>query len=371
MQFVVIGNPENRRVTLFTDAVTRRGLPTPIVASYHDLLTERISLGDVVPSGSVIRLDSPGENADVERLLIQRGSRQTDRIESEWQPGRILHQRRWFHGFRSLMESFDGVCSDSAWMSSPRDIPILFEKPTCLNRLATAGVPVPRSLGIVSSFEELQALIERTDERRLFLKQPWGSSASGVLAFQTNKRQTIVTTSTEMVSTPDGVELYNSLRVRRYTTFPEIRQLIDTLGHDGLHVECWLPKAGLAGKTFDLRIVTIAGEPRQMVMRTSSGPLTNLHLGNQRGDLALLRSRMSEATWETMLETCRQTAAVFPKTFCLGLDVLIRPNFRSCAIIEANAFGDLLPRVWDRGEDTYTAQVTAWQRATLRRPSRN
>lgn len=362
MQFFVIGNPENRRVTLFTEAARRCGLRTPKVISYRDLLTDRVSLADIIPTHANIRLDSPGENADVERLLIERGSQPHEQIESNWEPGRIIHQRRWFEGFRSLLESITGSCPQPIhWMSSPADIPVLFEKPTCLNRLATAGVPVPRGLGIVSSFDELQTLIERTGERRLFLKQPWGSSASGVLAFQSNKHRSIITTSTEMITSNGRVELYNSLRVRRYTDLHEIRQLIDTLAIDGLHVECWQPKAGLAGKTFDLRIVTIAGEPRHMVMRTSAGPLTNLHLGNRRGDLSALRAKMTDAAWETMLETCRQAAATFPNVFCLGLDVLIRPNFRSCAVIEANAFGDLLPGVSDRDEDTYTAQINAWR----------
>lgn len=373
VSFIVIGNPENRRVTLFTDAVRRCGLPTPTVVAYSDLLTDRISLSEVVSTDAVVRVDSPGENAEVERRLIQRGSHSHEEIETAWEPGRIIHQRRWFVGFRSLLQSFAEACPAANWMSSPQDIPILFEKPTCSDQLAAAGVAVPRSLGVVSSFDELQALIERTGERRLFLKLPWGSSASGVLAFQSNKRQMIVTTSTEMVSQDSGVELYNSLRVRRYTKPDEIRLLIDTLGEDGLHVECWIPKAGLAGKTFDLRVVTIAGEPRHMVMRTSSSPLTNLHLGNRRGNLELLRAKMTNAAWEAMLQTCRQAAAVFPHTFCLGLDVLIHPNFRSCTVIEANAFGDLLPGVTDRGEDTYTAQITAWlsRCKTSAYPSRN
>lgn len=373
VNFIVIGNPENRRFTLFTEAVQRCGLPTPTVIAYRDLLTDRVSIGDVVSTNAVVRLDSPGENAEVERLLIRRGSLPQEHIENEWETGRIIHQRRWFRGFRSLLAAFAEASSQATWMSSPADIPILFDKPACLSRLAAAGVPVPRALGVVFSFDELQSLIERTGERRLFLKQPWGSSASGVLAFQSNKQQTIVTTSTEMVTRDTGVELYNSLRVRRYTEPREIRQLIDTLGQDGLHVECWLPKAGLARKAFDLRVVTIAGEPRHMVMRTSSGPLTNLHLGNRRGDIAALRAKMTDAAWAMMLETCRQAAAVFPNVFCLGLDVLIRPNFRSFAIIEANAFGDLLPGVIDRGEDTYTAQITAWMRQwkSTASPSRN
>jgi hypothetical protein len=60
-------------------------------------------------------------------------------------------------------------------------------------------------------------------------------------------------------------------------------------------VEEWVPKAGIADHTFDLRIVTIAGQPRHTVLRLSKAPMTNLHLGAHRGALQEVRSRMAEA----------------------------------------------------------------------------
>ncbi|HEY3321300.1 MAG TPA: hypothetical protein VGP72_12590 [Planctomycetota bacterium] len=56
-----------------------------------------------------------------------------------------------------------------------------------------------------------------------------------------------------------------------------------------------MPKAGIADHTFDLRIVTIAGQPRHTVLRLSKAPMTNLHLGAHRGALQEVRSRMAEA----------------------------------------------------------------------------
>ena len=44
-----------------------------------------------------------------------------------------------------------------------------------------------------------------------------------------------------------------------------------------------MPKAGLAGHVFDLRVVVIAGRARHAVVRMSRGPMTNLHLLNRRG----------------------------------------------------------------------------------------
>ena len=37
-------------------------------------------------------------------------------------------------------------------------------------------------------------------------------------------------------------------------------------------------------------MVVIAGRPTHVVVRTEPGPMTNLHLGNVRGDLAALRA---------------------------------------------------------------------------------
>ena len=85
-----------------------------------------------------------------------------------------------------------------------------------------------------------------------------------------------------------------------------------------------------------------------------------MNLGNQRGDLAAVRVRLGPH-WEDIQETARRVARVFPKSLTLGLDVLIRSDFRRHAVLEVNAFGNLLPRLLDRGEDTYTAAVLAWQ----------
>ena len=55
----------------------------------------------------------------------------------------------------------------------------------------------------------------------------------------------------------------------------------------------------------------------------------------------------------------RLFAARFPGSLYMGIDLLISPDYRSHAILEVNAFGDLLPGVLSRGVDTYTAEVLA------------
>lgn len=88
--------------------------------------------------------------------------------------------------------------------------------------------------------------------------------------------------------------------------------------------------------------------------RTCPSPSTETTLKPAR------QSRLGNAKVAAIEQTCRQVAALFPGSLRLGLDVLIAPGFRSHAVLEANVFGDLLPGVLHRGQDTYTAQVAAW-----------
>lgn len=97
------------------------------------------------------------------------------------------------------------------------------------------------------------------------------------------------------------------------------------------------------------------------VVRTSRSPITNLHLGNRRGDLEMLRQRMSRQAWSEVLQLARQAAATFPSSHMLGLDILLQPGYRRPTMLEVNAFGDLLPGVLYRRQDSYEAQVRTFR----------
>ena len=62
---------------------------------------------------------------------------------------------------------------------------------------------------------------------------------------------------------------------------------------------------------------------------------------------------------------CERAAACFPRTLCVGVDLLPAVGWRRFAVGEVNAFGDLLPRLTGlpgsgaEGLDTYAAQVAA------------
>nr|WP_245730209.1 STM4014 family protein [Micromonospora pallida] len=135
--------------------------------------------------------------------------------------------------------------------------------------------------------------------------------------------------------------------------------IVDRLAPDGLHVERWLPKAGLAERVVDLRVVVVAGRPTHAVVRAGRGPITNLHLGNARGDLAALRAAAGPANWAAAMATCARAAACFPDTLHVSVDLMFLVGWERHAVAEVNAFGDLLPGVLADGRDTYATQVHA------------
>jgi hypothetical protein len=376
---VVIGNPENRRVQFFREAAARLGLPAPQVIAYEALLAGggQELLERQVPSGALtrplVRIESPGENAAVAAGLIRRGAllagesaaAAESAAQVAYERGQIAHANDWYRGFCDLLRELErALASRAGWMNHPADIAAMFDKTASQELLRSRGIAVPQNLlettgRVPADYDELRALLQQAGWRRAFLKARYGSSASGVVALDLSSRRIQATTSAELVTGAGEARLYNSLRVRCYRHEREVAQLVDALYRDAVHIERWIPKAGLAGRTFDLRVVAIAGEPRHTVMRTSRGPITNLHLGNKRGDLAALFAQWSEPARAAAWRDCSAAAAAFGRSLYCGVDLALQPGLAQHAVLEVNAFGDLLPGVVDAGDDTYTAELRA------------
>ncbi|MFP3989637.1 STM4014 family protein [Streptomyces sp. E11-3] len=347
-RFAVVGNPENRRVGLFAAAVQEAGLPAPRVVPWLDVL--RDGGADFGPD-ELVRLESPGENAEVDRAL-----RAVD------DPTRVEGSARWYRRFTSAVRSLSG----GVRLDDAGELGVLFDKRRCHDVLSRAGVPVPPSptsgaTAVVRGWDDVAALMRAHRIPRAFVKLAHGSSASGVLAVETAGRGRIqATTSVEL----SHGRLHNSLRVRRYRDEREIAAIVDGLAPDGLHIERWLPKASLHGRVADLRIVVVGGRATHAVVRTSRSPLTNLHLGGARGELAAA-VEAAGGRWADALDICERAAACFPGTLCVGVDLLPAPGWRRFAVGEVNAFGDLLPGLTGlpgsgaEGLDTYAAQIAA------------
>lgn len=350
-QLTVLGNPGHRRVTLFAAAARAAGLPEPAVLPWLDVLRG----GYRLPEGTLLRIESPGEEPEVDRLL--RGPA----LGPDYAPTRVEGTAAWYAGVTAALREL-AARPGVRLLGDPEEIAVMFDKRRAHALLGGAGVPVPRALGVaVGGWEQLRERLAEAGLRRVFVKPAHGSSASGVTALEFGPRgQVLATTSVELA---DG-RLHNSLRVRRYRTEREVAAIVDRLAPDGLHVEEWIPKASQAGRSADVRVVVVEGRATHAVVRTSTQPMTNLHLGGARGSLDLAREAAG-AAWPALLETAERAAACFPGSPMVGVDVLPTAAWRRSLVGEVNAFGDLLPNLTGlpggpaEGLDTYGAQLAA------------
>lgn len=372
-QTIAIANPTGRRVALFQAALERLGLPPAEVVPYADLLAGRIVLPQVVRPGARVRIESPERDFAVERALLAAGAASAAeerylRLDEsqvrglEFDKGRVHASRQWYLGFCAALARIEAqlaACPPHCLMNHPREIAVMFDKPACHARLAAAGVRIPPALGEVAGYDELIAAMKRAGCWRVFVKLAHGAGASGVVAYRRHGDRHEARTTVELARRAEGVVLYNTRRVRRLRDRWEIAELVDALCRHRVHVEAWIPKAGIDSRAFDLRVVTIAGRARHTVARLSREPMTNLHLLNERRDPEAVRSRMRPAVWGVAMADCERAAACFPRSLYTGVDLLIAAGFRSHAVLEVNAFGDLLPGALDGGDDTYTAELRA------------
>ncbi len=373
-RFTVVGNPGSRRVESFRAAALAAGLPAPAVVAWRDVL--RGVPGAAPEAGTLVRIDSPGEDAEVDRLL--RG----DVFGAAFASARAEGGAAWYARFTEAVRSVaaGAAARGCAVLADPGEIAVMFDKRRTHALLSAAGVPVPPALEQgdrpVTGWEDLRERLAAAGMTRVFVKPAHGSSASGVTAVEIGPRgRAHATTSAELAAGPDGAPaLFNSLRVRRYSEEAELRALFGALARDPLHVERWLPKAAQSGRPADLRVVVTGGRACHAVVRTSRHPMTNLHLGGARGDLEAVRALAGPA-WPAALEMCERVAGLFPGSLNVGVDLLPAIGWRRYAVAEVNAFGDLLPGLTGlagsgaEGLDTYGAFTAAALRAASRTPS--
>ena len=353
LRLAVVGNPGNRRVALLQAAAASLGLAEPRVVPWIDVLHGRASF----QAGEIVRIDSPGEDAEVTRLL---------RGESEpVDMYRVEGTRAWYEGFVAALEKLqvEIEAAGARTLASPEETAIAFDKARTNALLAERGVAVPESIPGVVGYASLRAALAERDWDKVHVKIRHGSSASGVVALTKIPDGLWATTSTELHRIPTGYELYNSLKMRHYRREREVSALINRLAVDGLHVERSVNLTWVDRGYMDLRLVTVGGKVTHAVGRTSSLPITNLHLGGKRREISEFRTQVGEERWQQVLDLAERTASCFPSSHCLGIDILPSGDGSGDYVGEVNAYGDLLPNLvglpatLGEGVDTYTAQL--------------
>ncbi|WP_375510739.1 STM4014 family protein [uncultured Nostoc sp.] len=377
LNFILIANPENRRVGFFQQALTHFNLPPATVVDYADLISGKQTLAQFNAPNTIIRFDSPEKNFDIDKAIIGEGSSEWgvgngeifnhQRISKEaatkleFDKGLILYPRQWYLGWRYLLQKWESQLTplQGYFMNHPQDIAVMFDKPACHERFSRHNIPVPRSLSKIHNYEHLREQMQTQGIERVFVKLSHGSAASGVVAYRANSRFESAITTVERVRENGQTLLYNSRKIRHYTRREEVADIINILTAEGVQVEEWLPKAHLQECGFDVRVVVINGEAQHIVVRLGKSPMTNLHLGNERGNTEEFLAKLGVENWGIMKRTCEQAAALFPNSLYCGVDLLILPDWKTHAILEINAFGDLLPGILWNGIDTSTGEVKA------------
>lgn len=352
---LIIGNPENRRVTLFQEALQILGQTPARVISWLDILKNKIDLHSLPQSASV-RIESPGENFPVEQLILEMGGLESAKnlIEDK---GRIYFPGIWYKGFQTLLNSITTAADNAIWFNHPQDILTMFDKPL------TKKINVAHCLASLpefDSYDNFLAYVESQACSRFFIKLNYSSSASGVLAFEYNRKpgKAQAQTTIELVRHGSDCYFYNSLKLKKYSDHKDLTDILNFLFQQGAYVEQWITKAQHDEDVFDLRILAINGKRQHCIARVSKTPITNLHLGNQR--CAIDDLDISSNQWQQIDQLVADVMQNFPNSLYSGLDILLpRDESKPPILLEANAFGDLLPGLLHRGHNTYQAELLA------------
>jgi glutathione synthase/RimK-type ligase-like ATP-grasp enzyme len=355
-RLLLVGPRGSRRIAWLQRALHDQGSEPALVVEYEALLQDASRLGAACTPGTIVKLESPGEAPNLHTALIRRGweaSGSPGHAPAALEHGELAHQQWWYAGFRRLLEALP---AHLRYFNPPADLACMADKLACQQRLVDAGVPVPTLLGPIRGYDDLREQLRQQGWERGFVKARYGSSGAGVLAFACNAAgREVAYGSAELVEQGGKVRLFNSLRQRRYERRGEIAKLVDALAVQGAYLERWIPKPACPGREdrrYDIRVVTLDGQPRQRLARTSTGALTNLHLGNERGRLEDFLDAEAMATLEAATV---QAAAAIPDSRLIGFDLIARGQ--RTWVLEANGFGDLLPGLQHQGRTTYEDQA--------------
>jgi hypothetical protein len=378
-RYVLIANPGTKRCETFRRELTSYRAERGAAA---DL--ELVPWAEVVPRDgnldglaafdrpAVVRMESPGKDDRVTRLLLEAGARDDPaEPQHDWRAlkiprGLLVRPGLLYRGFRrvllGLRESFDAR-PHLAPTACPLAVAEMFDKAATGRRLAAAGVPVPEALGGPAGVATARDLTFPGDWPTAYVKLNTGSSATGIVVLHPGRagRPAFGVTTLARV----GGAFYNSRLIRRVEG-PDLEAAVEFVLDEGAVVQRGIPMAQIDGQNFDVRVVCLHGKPVATVFRLSPNPMTNLHLGGRRGDYARCRAAIPTRDWLDALDHCAEAAGCFDSALA-GVDVVFERGFRRHHVLEVNAFGDFFPG-WTNagGRSIHALEIEAWDRPAAR-----
>ncbi len=369
-RYVLIANPGTKRCELYRRELiawwSKRGLaPDVEVVPWAEIISSDGCLNGLpaFDRSAIVRLESPGKDTTVARLLLEAGARDDHTAKGNWaafefSKGRLVRPGLLHRGFLRVLEglrrSFDAR-PYLAPTACPLAVATMFDKTATCQRLHAVGIPVPGMMGSgIDMPEVVHDLTLCHDWPCAYIKLNTGSSATGIVVLYPNQsdRPAFGVTSITRIEN----QFYNSRRLCRLEgadLFRTIRFILD----EGAIVQRGIPMAQVDGQNFDVRVVCLYGRPVATIFRLSSNPMTNLHLGGRRGDHARCRSQIPTRPWLDALDHCVEAAACFDSAVA-GVDLVFERGYRRHYILEVNAFGDFFPGWQDsRGRSIHALEI--------------
>ncbi|OAI46129.1 hypothetical protein AYO44_11870 [Planctomycetaceae bacterium SCGC AG-212-F19] len=366
-RYVAICNPDGKRWQAYarelSDYCQQRGLVPEVEVVPWNLVVPRDGCLNGLAAfdrPAIVRLESPGRDFDVIKLLLAAGARDAGDASTDWlaltyQKGKLIRPGLLHRGFcrvlRGLRQAFNARPHLTP-LACPLAIAELFDKNATAARLTAAGLPCPPSLTPPSS---PAALLTDLCTRRCptaYVKLATGSSATGIAVV--HALDDLPWAITTMV--PIDGHFFNSRRLRRVSG-AELTDVLAFILAEGACVQCGIPMAQLDGQNFDVRVIVIHGAPAFTIFRLSSAPMTNLHLGGRRGDTALCRAAIPTRAWLDAIGHCVEAAALYPCAV-VGVDLLFERGYLHHYILEVNAFGDWFPDFTDeQGRTVHRVEI--------------
>ena len=352
MHFLTIGNPAGRRVQYWANALNKNN-------HKHTMLSyDQILLGDLpkINIPTTVRITSPGEDPDLWHTLIKLGgcTKQLSILEGEIYPNPY-----WYKGWQLLLKKIDAFVANnpnSRFLNTSEGILLSFHKLKCQYYLQTKGISCPKIIvDKVIDYNGVVTILKEKKIQQVFIKPYHGSSASGVMALKVGGKNQVLYTS---VLLKNG-KLYNSLKMQQYRDKKQIERIINAMVPAGLMVEEWIPKKKYSGKSVDFRFLVINGEVTLSVPRMSNHYITNLHLGNEKGNSEEVINDWGAEIIEEASKLASKAVSEINGLFYAGVDVAISKNGKPY-ILEVNAFGDLLLGITNNGKNAYELELEQW-----------
>jgi hypothetical protein len=351
-RYLAVANPAGKRWQAYARELAafwaERGVRPEVEVIPWSVLVPREGNLDGLPGldrPALVRLESPGRDFEVARLLLQAGARGTPDEAVDWtalpyRKGRLVRPGLLHRGFRRVLAGLHAGLAARPHLrplSCPLAVAELFDKNATAARLTAAGIPCPPSLVPPGTPAELLAALRAHRFATAYVKLATGSSASGIAVVRAAADPPWAVSSVVRL----GGDFFSTRRLRRHTG-AELEAVLGFILDEGACVQQGIPMAQVDGQNCDVRVVVIHRRPAFTVFRLSPQPMTNLHLGGRRGDPAACRACVPTRAWLDALDHCAGAAALYPCA-AVGVDLLFERGYLRHHVLEVNAFGDFFP----------------------------